>query len=141
MEGLAGGHVTQLHSTARHRLHPGASRSESGDPQGRGIQPLPLSSLRRAGSLCQPPFSHWYQLWSLGLMFVGQKGCSRARVGSVGKREDLKTPLGAQTQVLAVPTWEFRCGHCPLFLPEGFPGLWVPGRRVKPSPTEVGTVV
>lgn len=72
---------------------------------------------------------HRYQLWSLGLMFVGQKGCSRARVGSVGKREDLKTPLlggtdpGPRSAHLGVQVWSLSS----LFLPEGFPGLWSAG--------------
>ena len=93
MAGLARGHVTWLHPICI--LEPAHSRSRE-THKGGAFSRSPLSRLRRAGNLCQPPFSHWYQLLSLRLMFEAQKGCGRTRVGGVGKRKDLR-PLWGST--------------------------------------------
>lgn len=142
MEGHACGHVSQLHLTEGHCLHPGASHIlEVGRPIKEGHSAArPLSNPGHAGSLCWPPFSRWYQLWSLGLMFAGQKDWGRARVGGVRKREDLKTPLGGHSprSSRCLPG-SSRCGHCPRsFCLRASWGCGVPGSRVKPPPTEVG---
>lgn len=118
MEGLAGGHVTQLHSTARHRLHPGASYPEVGDPQGRGIQPLPEQSGGAVGVSVSLRFPTGT---SLGLWaYVCGSGLQQGQSGH-GEEEGPEDPLGGTDPgPRQCPPAGSSGGHCPLplFLPE-----------------------